>query len=463
VLVVRDPERPGGRGERGRRLGGVGARHLSRQAVSRVSEPFRSERQREAARDEQILALASDLVTTLGSMKGAAMKLGQVISVLNFGLSSAAARTEFSQRLAPLFNQAPAVADAEMFRILDAELGARRSLIATIETPPVAAASLGQVYRAILTDGRRVAIKVQYPSARASVRADLKNLGLIVKLYSRANRLANLGLDDVVAEVAEQISAELDYEKELTNHDQVWRAHRDHPVFVIPEPITDLCTARVLVTDYLEGQDLSRLTADDHVDRDRLGEAIYRFYCGSIYTTGHFCADPHPGNIVLLPDARVGFVDFGLFVRMRPAEINVEKGVLAAVMTGDAVGAHRLAQEAGFIVDTESMPAQLTMDYIHAVAGWYLTPGTVRITDKVAYRCLSQAMLPGSHFGTGIFRQQMQRAHAFSRRTEMSVCALLGTLGAEGRWRDIAAEWILGAEPATEMGRQISSWQSRFN
>jgi hypothetical protein len=97
---------------------------------------------------------------------------------------------------------------------------------------------------------------------------------------------------------------------------------------------------------------------------------------------------------------------------------------------------------------------------METVASWYLTPGLVRITDRVAHKSLSQAMLPGSDFRSGIFRQRMQSAHAFSRRTEMSVCALLGTLESEGPWRDIASEWILATPPATAMGVRIEAWRS---
>jgi predicted unusual protein kinase regulating ubiquinone biosynthesis (AarF/ABC1/UbiB family) len=426
--------------------------------VRRVRDPFLTDEGRARARDEQVLRLADDLVTTLGSMKGAAMKLGQVLSLLNLGLSSAAARDEFSRRLAPLFSQAPAADNAAMFRLIDAEVGARRSMIASIDPEPIAAASLGQVYRARLTDGRQVAIKAQYPSAKHAVRADLKNLALITRLQTR--RRPGLGIDAVVAEVSDQITMELDYRRELASHREVWLAHRDHPVFVIPEPVEELCTERVLVTEYLEGAGLQQAALTDESDRNHVGEAIYRFYCGSLYTTGRFCADPHPGNIVVLADGRVGFLDFGLHVHMDDDEIGWERGILAALMTGDADTAYQLARTAGFIVDTDAMPVDMAIQYMEAVASWYLTPGSVRITDRVTHKSLSQAMLPGSDFRSGIFRQRMQSAHAFSRRTDMSVCALLGTLEAEGPWRDIASEWILGTAPATEMGVRIAAWRS---
>lgn len=455
------PEPPQHSVTRGARMAGVVVKHASRDAVRRVREPFLSDERRAADRDAQVLRLADDLVTTLGTMKGAAMKLGQIISLLNLGLSTAATRDEFTRRLAPLFSQAPAVPDATMFAVIDAELGRNRRHIATIDPGPIAAASLGQVYRGTLTDGRVVAIKVQYPSARHAVRADLKNLALMTKLFERRYRHVDVGLSDVVAEVSDQIRIELDYRRELESHDHVWRAHLDHPVFAIPEPLAELCTDRVLVTEFVDGVALDHLGSAGQEERDRVGEAIYRFYCGTMYSTGAFCADPHPGNVKVLADGRVAFMDFGLYVRMTEAEVSVERGVLAAVMTDDAEEAYRLAKAAGFIVDTSAMSPETTMEYIRTVAGWYLTPGLTRITERLTHQCLSQAMLPGSDFGHAIFRQRMQPAHAFSRRTEMSVLGLLASLHAEGRWHDIAAEWILGRPASTDMGRRIADWQRR--
>jgi predicted unusual protein kinase regulating ubiquinone biosynthesis (AarF/ABC1/UbiB family) len=452
-------DQPTDRAARGARVGQVAARLAARRATSAIRQPFLSEAQKAQARDEQMLRLADDLATTLGTMKGAAMKLGQLLSLLNFGLSSAQTRDEFSRRLSPLFSRAPAVDNAVMFRLMDTEWGPLRERVRTIEPEPVATASLGQVYRARLTDGREAAVKVQYPWARSAVRADLKNLALLVRL--RANAYPIRGLNAVVAEVSRQITAELDYGQELASHRSVYEAHRDHPVFVIPEPITELCTERIMVTEYLDGTQLHHLVDVDQTVRDHIGEAVFRFYCANIYTSGEFCADPHPGNILCLPDRRIGFVDFGLYVRMSRSEVDLERSVLAAVMRGDAETAHRLARVAGFIIDAEAMPPDMALRYMQAVAGWYVTPGLVQVTDKVAYKALSQAMMPHSEFRSGIFKQRMRSAHAFSRRTEMSVCALLGTLEARGRWHDIASEWCLDTEPTTEMGRQIALWRSR--
>lgn len=452
-----DDEQARGRAVRGAKLGRLAVSHASRTAALRIREPFLSDEDKARARDEQVLRLADDLAATLGAMKGAAMKLGQVVSLLNLGLSTAEARQEFSRRLSPLFRHAPPVDNEVMFALLDRELGRHRTQFASVEPEPIAAASLGQVYRGVLIDGRSVAVKIQYPAMQSAVRADLKNLALLIRLRARA--YPTLGLQALVEEISQQILLELDYTHELANHRDVYQSHKGHPVFRIPAPIDELCTSRVLVTEYLEGIEFDQLTGADQEVRDRVGEAIYRFYCGNLYMTGRFCADPHPGNIMVLADGTVGFVDFGLYVQMTSAEVDLERAVFAAVIRGDTKTAYTLACAAGFIVDEDAMPPAVAMEYLQTVAAWHLTPGVTQITAKTAHKALAQGVLLGSDFHSAIYRQQLPRAHLFSRRTEMSTCALLGELQARGPWREISEEWVLGAAPATGMGRSIASWQ----
>ena len=406
-----------------------------------------------------MLKLADDLVSALGSMKGAAMKFGQSISLLNLGLSSAEARAEFTRRLAPLYRQAPPTNNDIMFELLDRELGHRRSQLVSIDPEPIAAASLGQVYRGELADGRAVAIKVQYPSAQSAVSADLRNLALLSRL--RARDFPNLGLADLVAEISDQIHLELDYARELDNHRRVYRAHLRHPAFRIPEPIETLCTAKVLTTEYLDGPTLDQLGPVPQERANQLGEALYRFYCGGLYTAGQFCADPHPGNIIALDDGTVGFVDFGLYVMMDAEQIALERAVFAAVLAGDAPEVYALLRSGGFIVDESAMPEEMALGYLAAIGAWHLAPGVVTVTPEAALLSVSEGMLPSSSFREWIYQQRVPREHLFSRRTEMNVCALLGDLQASAPWRAISEEWILRREPATDMGRRIAEWESR--
>src|SRR6202007_3054602 len=150
----------------------------------------------------------------------------------------------------------------------------------------VAAASIGQVYRARLHDGREVAVKVQYPRVAAAVRADLQNLGLIMRA---AQRVAP-GIDPAAtaSELRERISEELDYEHEAQAQRAFARRWRGHPFVVIPEVVTQLSRERVLVTEWVDGIDFNTLKSEPQATRDRVGEIVFRFFFGSLYRFGQF-------------------------------------------------------------------------------------------------------------------------------------------------------------------------------
>lgn len=465
VAVVPDAMEPHGtrssagqRLDRGQKLGRVAAGHAARSVVNRLASPVRSDESNAQKRDEQILRFVDDLVAVIGSMRGAAVKLGQLLSMFDMGLSSPATRDEFAARLAPLFDSAPPVDDAVMLSILKSELGPDKFSRLTVDPVSIAAASIGQVYRATTDDGRDIAVKIQYPDVGPAVRADLKNLALVVRLGR--GRLPGVDMDAMVAEVTKRVLAELDYRTELSNHLRVYDFYRGHPVWRIPEPIIDLCTDRVLVTEYLEGISFTDACSLPVEERDRIGEAVYRFYCGGVYELGEFCADPHPGNVIVLPDDTVGFLDFGLYLSMDSADVAFQRDVFRGLMEGRDSDVYQMAVDAGFIIDTAAMPMDEAVQYMRAVGRWHLQSGQLTITADLARGIFADAVLPGSgHFGQ-IRKQNLLDTHTFSRRTEMSVCALLGQLTATAPWGSIAREWIYDDQaPATSMGDLIADWR----
>lgn len=460
--MAKDRERPGdvtpvGRVSRGARLGSVAVRHAVRTASNAAAAPFRDEERARAAADEMFLELADDLVSVLGGMRGAAMKLGQLLAVIDVGILNEDVRAQFAQRLEPLYSSAPRWNDASMMRQLAAELGERRERIVELDGP-IAAASIGQVYRGLLDDGREVAIKVQYPRVAAMVRADLKNLRLLTRLLTKYLPADNA--QALVEEVSKPVAAELEYEKELANLRHFALAFRGHPAIVVPAPIDELCTGRVLVTEFLPGEPLTSMLGAGQELKDRVGEAIYRFYCGEMYRTGRFCADPHPGNILVLEDGRIGFVDFGMCVELAPAEHALERAVFEAVLTGDLDRGHRLVVDSGFIGRPDVMGLDEFTAYLDEVVGWHVAPGPVHITPERARRAATSAFMPGGGFYRELSGQTLHEAHALGRRNELSTCALLGQLGATAPWSGIAREILHLGPPATEMGHRIAAWQA---
>ena len=180
-------------------------------------------------------------------MKGAAMKLGQVMSFLDVGLVPEEYREEFQRKLGELRDAAPKVRFADMRKVIESELdGPLKETFAEFDHEPIAAASIGQVYRARLHDGRDVAVKVQYPGVAAAVRADMQNLGIILRLMKRI--APGLDVKATAEEIRSRIGDELDYELEAQNQRALARIFRGHPFIVVPDVVTSLSREKVMVT-----------------------------------------------------------------------------------------------------------------------------------------------------------------------------------------------------------------------
>src|SRR6201987_197192 len=206
----------------------------------------------EEAMSRRQLETAKQVVAVLGTMKGAAMKLGQVMSFLDVGLVPEEHREEFQHELAKLRDAAPTVSFKQIRRVIEDDLDEPiDEVFASFQEEPIAAASIGQVYRATLEDGRKVAVKVQYPGVASAVRADLQNLDLILRLLKRMTPA--LDVHAIAEEIRERIIEELDYELEAQNQRALARIFAGHPFIVVPNVITSLTRERVLVSEYVRG------------------------------------------------------------------------------------------------------------------------------------------------------------------------------------------------------------------
>src|SRR3954447_1508426 len=281
---------------------GQAARHLG----TRATNLARSEEGKSAALERRHLEAAEQIVTALGTMKGAAMKLGQVMSFLDVGLVPEEHREEFQRKLGALRDAAPKVRFGDMRKVIESELGEKLSeTFAEFDEEPIAAASIGQVYRARLPDGRVVAVKVQYPGVAAAVRADMQNLGMILRLMKRI--APGLDVKATAEEIRARIYDELDYELGAQSQRTMARIHRGHPFIVVPDVVASLSREKVMVSEFVTGAGFDTIKEMDQVARDRVGEIVFRFYFGCMYRHRQFSGDPHPGNFLLLPDDRVAF------------------------------------------------------------------------------------------------------------------------------------------------------------
>jgi predicted unusual protein kinase regulating ubiquinone biosynthesis (AarF/ABC1/UbiB family) len=456
-------------------VGRLAASEAVKQFGTRAANVGRSEQAAHEASARRQLETAKQIVAALGTMKGAAMKLGQVMSFLDVGLVPEEHREEFQRELAKLRDAAPTVSFKQMKRVIEDDLEEKiGAVFAEFDEEPIAAASIGQVYRATLkqdtlggapdsggqTGGREVAVKVQYPGVGAAVRADLQNLDMIMRLLKRMT--PSLDVKAVTAEIRDRIAEELDYELEAQNQRSLARIFKGHPFIAVPEVVSELSRERVLVTEFVEGVGFERLKEYPQAQRDRIGEIVFRFFLGCLYRHRQFSGDPHPGNFLLLADGRVAFLDFGLFKRMDREPVELELACQRAVTEGDAQALHSLLAESGFLPEPERVDPDHLLAFVEDAIWWYTTADeAVRLSPEIATEVMIESSDPRSSHFKEMRHQTIQPEHLFGRRMEMLTLAVLSQLRASANWHRIAREWMYGDPPVTELGREEQEFYER--
>ena len=258
----------------------------------------------------------------------------------------------FIRELGRFHDRVPPRPFAELAPALERELGRPlASVFRSIDEVPVAAASLAQVHRAQLADGAVVAVKIQYPEALHLFATDLRNVRLAARAASLLFR--NFALRQPIEEVARFIALELDFAREAESLERTRSAFKDDPDVRVPKLYAELCTRKLLVMEYLDGtpvHELETLRAAG-VDLGALADRIARIYRRMIFEHGFFHGDPHPGNLLVLPDGKVGLLDFGLAKELPPGFAESLARMFGAALGGDAVGAVTAARRLGFGLD----------------------------------------------------------------------------------------------------------------
>src|SRR5437764_11500770 len=451
---------PTGRVRRGAKIGRLAAGQTVRQLGTRAANVARGDEAGQKALEKRQIEAAEQIVAAVGTMKGAAMKPGQVLSFLDVGVVPEEYREEFQRKLAALRDAAPKVAFKDMKKVVEQDLGGRLSeFFSDFDEQAIAAASIGQVYRARTSEGRDVAVKVQYPGVNRAVRSDMQNLGLIMRLMQRM--APGLDAKGVAEEIRERIGEELDYELEAANQRRLARIYRGHPFVVIPDVLTDLSGERVMVSEFVEGRGFDDAKEDPAIDRDRLGEIIFRFYYGCMYRHRQFSGDPHPGNCRLLPDGRVAFLDFGLFKTISSDVADVELAAQRVAVEGRWEELIEMWGRTGFLNEPERMTPERLQAYIEDIAWWYMTDEEVTLTPEVASSVLMELTDPrGKHFAR-MRHESLPPEHLFGRRLEILTLAVLGQVRPTNNWHRIAREWLYGDAPVTDLGRAEAAFFSR--
>jgi predicted unusual protein kinase regulating ubiquinone biosynthesis (AarF/ABC1/UbiB family) len=453
-LVAKDNSKiPKGRIRRTAEVGSVVGSQGARYAGTRAANVARSKEQAAEALERRHLEAAERMVETLGRMKGAAMKIGQLASFIDTEFLPPEYRDLYQDQLAQLRTSAPPMPWKKVSAVLDEEWEAPvEDLFEQFDQEAAAAASIGQVHRALLPDGRRVAVKIQYPGVAEAIRADMQNAGMILRL---AKALAP-GLDAKAAaeELKERVMEELDYEFEAQNQRSFARGYRGHPFIHVPDVVTRLSTTRVLVTEWVDGLGFEQVKELPQPQKDRFGEIIYRFCFGSIYHLQHFNADAHPGNYLLMEDGRVAFLDFGMTKHLDKEQIELEIAALGAAYDEDPERLRIALHDLGFLSNPKKVDAERLMEHVRAVGGWYMEDREVTIDSQRVMDAIAAVSDPRAGFYDLWRRENVPANELMGRRMESGVLAVLGQLLATRNWYRIGREWWFAAEPATELGRE---------
>jgi predicted unusual protein kinase regulating ubiquinone biosynthesis (AarF/ABC1/UbiB family) len=444
---------PTGRWRRAAQVGRLAGGQTARGYATKAANLTRGEEARSDAAARRQMEAAEQIFDVLGQMKGAAMKVGQVASFIDTGAFPPEFQERIQAKLAELRDAAPRVSIDRMRKVIEDDLGEKLGdLFAEFDEDAVAAASIGQVYRARLHDGREVAVKVQYPGVGQAVRADLQNLGLIMRV---AKKIAP-GMDSkaMTAEIRERLTDELDYEHEAQQQRSFARMWRGHPFIYVPNVLTELCSEHVLVSQWVEAKGYEEVREMDVATRDRFGEIVFRFFFGSLYRNGHFSGDPHPGNYQLMPDGRVAFIDFGMTKRVSREDLLAEIEALRLGMEGDAEGLHRQLGAMGFFdpSDPEVTP-RAVYEHFRDVCSWYIEDREVTIDRELVAQVLIDFGDPRSRHWQLMRRETVPAQSMLARRMEALVLGVLGQLGSTANWHLIAREWLFAEAPSTELGR----------
>lgn len=323
--------------------------------------------QRLAGKDPELFSksAAERLAATLGDMKGAAMKLGQLVS-----MDSTLVTPEVRAVLARLQNQAPSMPYSTVRKVVRSELGgAPEELFKTFEEVPMAAASLGQVHRATLEDGRSVAVKVQYPGIAEALESDLDNLGLLVGTFSRTSKL--LDARGYFEELRTELSLELDYRREASQAEGFAGATRRLPDLKVPSVVAERTSERVLTLELIPGITLREFveSSPSPEERFRVSRLLLRAIYGPFLSEGQIHADPHPGNFLIMPDGRLGVLDFGSVKRFTRNFHEVNARLFRNAVRHEPVDAVSVSRAVGVSVEIPDDEARALIEDLLHIAG----------------------------------------------------------------------------------------------
>ncbi|MET7971787.1 AarF/ABC1/UbiB kinase family protein [Streptomyces mirabilis] len=418
----------------GKRIGGKSAEIVGRELQQRTAE---------------------QLFKVLGELKGGAMKFGQALSVFESALPEEVAGP-YRAALTKLQEAAPPMPTRTVHSVLRERLGEDwPELFQKFEDKPSAAASIGQVHRAVWHDGREVAVKVQYPGAGEALLSDLTQLSRFARLLGPL--IPGMDIKPLIAELRDRVSEELDYALEAEAQETHATEFAGDPDVLVPA-VVHQCD-QVLVTEWIDGIPLSEVIAEGTQEqRDRAGQLLARFLFSGPARTGLLHADPHPGNFRLLPDEksgwRLGVLDFGTVDRLPGGLPSTIGYSLRMTLEGEAEAVYELLREEGFVKESIELEPDAVLDYLLPIIepaqvdeftftrGW-MRSQAARIADPRS---------PAHQLGRLL---NLPPSYLLIHRVTLSTIGVLCQLGATVRLRDELEEWLPGFVPGEDPTEEL--------
>ena len=398
----------------------------------------------EAVAAELQARTAEQLFSVLGQLKGGAMKFGQALSVMEAAMPEELAGP-YRATLTKLQESGPPMGADRVHQILARELGPRWASTKLVEFDdvPAASASIGQVHKGVWRDGREVAVKIQYPGAAEALMSDLNQLSRFALMAG--SWLPGIDVKPIMEELKARMSEELDYHLEARHQRHFATAFRDDEDVLVPDVLVD--SHHVLVTEWIDGTPLAKVITEGTVaERDEAGRLMATLHFSAPARAGLLHADPHPGNFRILPDGRLGVIDFGAVARLPEGHPEPIGRLVRLALAGDAQGVADGLREEGFIKPDDELDAQAVLDFLRpmiepvAVDEFRFTRAWIRgeatrlsSPRSPAYQLSRKLNLPPSYL--------------LIHRVTIGSIGVLCQLEAKAPYRAILQKWLPGFAP----------------
>lgn len=401
-------------------------------------------------------ATAQELVQTLGRLKGASMKVGQLASFIDAGVLPPELRDTYQNTLASLRDAAPPMEPKLVRQAFIREFDAEpEELFAKFEMKPAAAASLGQVHHATTHDGREVAVKVQYPGIESAIKSDLAMTATVKPLMPLL--APGLDADEALEEIRARVLEECDYIFEAENLDHLADRYDQHPFVWVPRSIPEASGKRILTMERAQGMTFQGFQKLPQEQKDRIGEILFRFYYGSLHRYGFTSADPHPGNYMLCDDGRMAFYDFGLACELPPEMSPRMLGALHALRDGNVDAFFEFGLAMRYVTDRKTDP-QKFYDWVSMSLAPIREDRDYTFTrDFIAERTSALLDIRNPWWGF-VRRLNLPRWTILLYRLELGLFAVLAQLDATANWHRITMEFYGEMPPGTPLGQQEWDW-----